>query len=72
MINPILQMLNSRSNINNVLNLLSSNDPNKVFNQLIRSNPQFASFVDANKGKSIEQIASENNIDLNMIRQFLR
>ena len=55
----------------NILNLLKNRNPNEVFNQMMQTNPQFKSFVEQNKGKSIEQIAQENNIDMNLLRQFM-
>lgn len=42
---------------------MRSQGPNVVFDGLMRSNPQFRRFVEQNRGKSPEQIASENGID---------
>lgn len=72
--NPILQMLNrpNQSNLLSQINsLLSGKNPDAVFSDLMQNNPQFKSFVEANKGKSPEQIAKENNIDINMIKSML-
>lgn len=75
--NPILQMLNNPnqnnllSQINQIKQMLSGGDPDAMFNQLVKSNPQFAQFVRQNRGKSVEQIASENNIDLSAIKKLI-
>jgi LysM repeat protein len=55
-----------------VLNALKGQNPEAVANTLMQTNPQFKSFVEANKGKSVEQIAQENGIDLEQIKQFLK
>lgn len=36
---------------------------------MMKSNPQFAQFVEQNRGKSPEQIAKENGIDLGAVMQ---
>lgn len=55
----------------NILSLLKNRNPNEVFNQMMQTNPQFKSFVEQNKGKSVEQIAKEHNIDMNLLKQFM-
>lgn len=77
--NPILQMLgrNNANNTNstNILQLiksLRSGNPQGVFNQMMRENPQFAQFVEQNKGKPADQIARDYNVDISVIKQFLR
>ena len=70
--NPILQaMMGRQQQQMNILNLLKNRNPNEVFNQMMQTNPQFKSFVEQNKGKSVEQIAQENNIDMNLLKQFM-
>lgn len=77
--NPILQMLtktiNDAGNGNNIFQLiqsLKSGNPQALFNQMMWNNPQFAQFVERNKGKSPEQIAKDYNVDISAIKQFLR
>lgn len=77
--NPIMKMLNNRINpvnngnsIANLIKTLSSQNPDQIFAYMLKTNPKFAEFVDANKGKSIEQMASDYNIDLNAIKQFMK
>ena len=50
---------------------LRGSNPEQIMRQMMMSNPQFAQFVEQNKGKSPEQIARENGIDLGaMMRSF--
>lgn len=50
----------------------SSGNPDKVAQLLMRKNPQFANFVQANRGKTPQQIARENGIDWGIIQQLMR
>ena len=53
------------------LKALANGSPQAAFSMLMNNNPQFRQFVQQNQGKSPEQIAQENGIDLNQIKQFL-
>lgn len=68
--NPILNRLNQNQNLN-LIQMIRQN-PQQMFNQLMRTNPQFAQFVNENKGKSVEQIAHEYNVDLNALNKLIR
>lgn len=46
-------------------------DKNAIFDNLMKTNPQFAKFVEDNKGKTPEQIAKENNIDMSIVRRLM-
>ena len=74
--NPILQAINAMRNPNNnilgLMSMLKSGNPDAIFNQLKQTNPQFKKFVEDNQNKSVQQIAQENGIDINVINQFLR
>lgn len=73
--NPILQMLNIQNPTNNVMgliNALKQGNPDYMFQQMIKNNPQFKSFVDANKDKTVQEIADSYGIDINTISQLLR
>jgi len=48
--------------------MMAGKNPDTMFAELYNNNPQFKQFVDANKGKSPEQIAQENGIDPNYFR----
>lgn len=75
--NPILSMLQSSSQnnllsqISQIKNMLSGKDPDSMYRTLMQNNPQFAQFVNANQGKSVEQIASENGIDLSALKKLI-
>lgn len=43
-----------------------------MFNDLIQNNPEFQKFVKDNEGKSIEQIAKENNIPMDVLNKYIR
>lgn len=46
-------------------------NPQGAFDQMMRSNPQFAAFVRDNAGKSPQQIARENGIDWGDVSRFM-
>ena len=45
-------------------------NPQAMAQQMMRTNPRFAQFVQRNQGKTPEQIARENGIDWDVIRSF--
>ena len=72
--NPILSVLNqpnSRNLLSQINGLLSGKNPDAVFSDLLQNNPQFRSFVEQNKGKTPEQIASENGLNIEQIKAML-
>lgn len=48
--------------------MLSGSNPQQAFNNLMRVNPQFAQFVQANRGKTPQQVAQEHGIDPSLLR----
>lgn len=46
-------------------------DPQGLFDQMMRDNPQFRQFVDDNRGKTPEQIARDNGIDFAEVMRLL-
>lgn len=58
------------SRLNQVQNLINGN-PQQVYDNLMKNNPQFADFVNKNQGKTPEQIARENGLDFNTIKSLL-
>lgn len=71
--NPILSLLtksdkNLLSQINSIKGMLTGKNPDEYFNELMQKNPQFRQFVESNRGKTPEQIASENGIDINLLK----
>ncbi len=45
--------------------------PQGMYENMLRENPAFRDFVEANKGKTPQQIASDYGLDFNMVRQAL-
>lgn len=69
-----MQLLGNQSNpnilsqINQIKDMLAGKNPDDLYRELIQNNPQFRSFVEQNKGKTIEQIAQENGINPNFLK----
>ena len=59
------------SQIASIRNMLSGRNPDELYNEMMRNNPQFRAFVEANKNKTAEQIASENGINLDNLKSML-
>lgn len=79
MLNPILQMMKNNGAANSPLQMLgtlkqlmSGRSPESVMQDMMQSNPRFASFVNANKNKSPEQICRENGLNWDEIKGFLK
>ena len=83
--NPILQMLNASrtqtpqnnpmammGQIRQTVSMLRGQDPRQVALQMAQRNPQFAAFMQQNQGKTVDQIAAENGIDMNFVRELMR
>lgn len=75
--NPLMQAMqrnpmNKMGQVANVMKMLRSGNPEQIAQQMMQSNPQFRQFVEANKGKTPEQVAKENGIDINQIMGMMR
>jgi hypothetical protein len=46
---------------------MAGGNPEAFAQRLMQNNPQFANFVRQNQGKTLQQIATENGIDPNML-----
>lgn len=71
--NPMLQNLNRNNPTNQIMQIkkmLSGKDPNILYQQMMQNNPDFASFVNANRGKSPQQIAIENGLNPDILNNF--
>lgn len=55
----------------NALRQMVGGDPDAAMTRMMQSNPQFAEFVQRNRGKTPEQIAADYGLDINPIRKFL-
>ena len=55
-----------------MLRQMLGNDPGSMIQALMRANPDFARFVEENRGKTPEQAFRDNGIDISQVRQLLR
>lgn len=74
--NPLFQAMNGGNmgkmqQIAGVMQMLKSGNPEQIAQQMMQSNPQFRQFMEANKGKSPEQVAKENGIDLSQFKGMM-
>lgn len=80
--NPLMQamggMMGAPAGLNNIAQLgkiaqmLKGGNPEQIAQSLMQQNPQFKAFVEANKGKTPEQVARENGIDFSQIAGLMR
>ena len=78
--NPLMGMLGSMQknrqtpigNLSQLLSMLKSGNPQDIAMRLAQSNPDFAKFLDANKGKSVDQLMRDYGVDIGSIMNILR
>lgn len=58
-------------NASRIISMMKGQNVEAVMANMLSSNPQFKQFYEQNKDKSIEQIASDYGVDMNLIRQLL-
>ena len=66
------QPVQPQNNLVSIIQMLKSGNPEQIAMNLMQRNPNFKAFVDANRGKSPEQVAKENGIDLNAVMGRLK
>ena len=66
--NPMAMM----GQIRQTMSMLRGQDPRQVAQLMAQRNPQFAAFLQQNQGKTPEQIAAENGIDISLLRELMR
>ena len=66
--NPMAMM----GQLKQMVGMLRGQDPNQVALQMAQRNPQFAAFLQQNRGKSPEQIAADYGVDMNLVRELMR
>jgi len=74
--NPLFQAMNGGNmgkmqQIAGVMQMLKSGNPEQIAQQMMQSNPRFKQFMEQNKGKSPEQVARENGIDLSQLKSMM-
>ena len=67
--NPMLQGMQpkqtSASNpLANIMRMMQGKNPEQVAMQLMQMNPEFKAFIEANQGRTPEQVAQEHGINL--------
>lgn len=63
--------MNKMGQVANALKMLRSGNPEQIAQQMMQNNPQFRQFVEANKGKTPEQVAREHGIDLSQFKSMM-
>ena len=53
--------------ISQIKSMMQGQNPAQVAQSMMQSNPQFAQFVNANRGKTPQQVAQEHGINLSML-----
>ena len=76
--NPLMMAMQGANNpinkmrqVANLMKMLRSGNPEQIAQQMMQSNPQFRQFVEANMGKTPEQVAKEHGIDLNQLKSMM-
>lgn len=64
--------MNKMGQVANLMKMLRSGNPEQIAQQMMAQNPQFRQFVEQNKGKTPEQVAKENGVDLNQFMGMIR
>ena len=54
-----------------IKSVISNKNPHELYQQMYNNNPQFKKFVKDNENRTIEDIAMEYDIDLNILKQFM-
>lgn len=67
--NQLMSNGQGNSQLSWLMNLVRGN-PQGLAN-MVQSNPKFNEFVANNKGKSVEQIARENGLDISIVRSLI-
>lgn len=74
--NPLLQNnalsgSNLIQNASKIISMMKGQNVEIVMKQMLQNNPQFRQFYEQNKDKSLDQIATDYGVDMNLIRQLL-
>lgn len=76
--NPLMAAMQSASRpanrmgqVASLMKMLQSGNPEQAFQQMMQNNPQFRQFVEANRGKTPEQVAQEHGIDLSQLKSMM-
>lgn len=72
MSNPLMQMMGGApaggsGGLGSLMQMLRTGNPEQIARQMMQSNPQFKAFIEANQGKTPEQVAREHGLDLGQL-----
>lgn len=70
--NPLMNAMKNAGNVNQILQMLKTGNPEIIAQNMMQSNPGFKKFIESNKGKTPQQVAQENGIDLNQIIRMIK
>lgn len=77
MINPLMRVMggaptsNGMGRLMSIAHMVKNGNPEQIAQNLMQQNPQFRHFVEANRGKSPEQVAQEHGFNLSAIMKQL-
>ena len=79
MSNPLMSLMggapvpanNPMASLGNIMQMLRSGNPEQIAQALMQQNPQFRAFMQANQGRSPEQVAKEHGVDLSALMRQL-
>ena len=76
--NPLMQSMagvrdpmGRMSQVLEMMKTLRNGNPEYIAKKMMQNNPQFRQFVEANKGKTPEQVAREYGVDLNQLKSVM-
>lgn len=64
---PAVGGSNPMASLGHIMQMLRSGNQEQIARNLMQQNPQFKAFVEANQGKSPEQVAREHGVDLSAL-----
>lgn len=73
--NPLMMAMNGGNNrmaqAMQIMNQLKSGNPEQIFQNMMQNNQQFQRFMEQNRGKTPEQVARENGVDLSQFKSLM-
>lgn len=73
--NPLMMAMNDNNNrmaqAIQIMNQLKSGNPEQIFQNMMQNNQQFQRFMEQNRGKTPEQVARENGVDLSQFKSLM-
>ena len=57
--------------VSGIMNMAKGKDPDAIVRMMEQKNPQFAQFMQQNRGKTPQQVAAEYGLDFNQIMSMM-